>query len=298
MLSVLIPVYNQTVVTLVKEICKQCEEAEVDFQVLVFDDGSTQDIRDSNEELSHEFGVNYVELSENIGRAKIRNRLAKMARYKYLIFLDGDSRVVRDDFIKTYLHHGEQHHVVYGGRVYQQEVPKDEMLRLHWNYGRTREALPAKKRTNDPYRSFQSNNFLVHDYVFKMVEFDTEIMGYGYEDILFADKLKEKGIAIRHIDNPVLHDGLEPAAQFVDKTKNAIKNLVSLNNDGLLQGVRLTAFYKKAEGNNTLGMIKRITNMLTKNAESELNSGNQSVRKFNLWKLSQYIKYLEEDQPS
>lgn len=295
MLSVLVPVYNQTVVTLVKEICRQCEEAKIDFQVLVFDDGSTNDIRKSNEELSHEFGVNYVELSENIGRAKIRNRLAKMARYKYLIFLDGDSKVVRADFIETYLLYAEQYHVIYGGRVYQDDRPKDKTLRLHWNYGRTREALPAKKRTNDPYRSFQSNNFLIHDYVFKMVEFDAEIDGYGYEDILFADELNGRGIAIRHIDNPVEHDGLESCSQLVEKTKNAVENLVKLNKNGLLQDVRLTAFYNKAKNNNSLGMVRFFTKLMTKNAEADLKSGSESVRKFNLWKLSQYIGLIEQD---
>ena len=39
---------------------------------------------------------------------------------------------------------------------------------------------------------------------------------------------KQKTIAF--IDNPVLHEGLEDTAVFLEKTKNALKNLLVLAN--------------------------------------------------------------------
>jgi len=81
----------------------------------------------------------------------------------------------------------------------------------------------------------------------------------------------------------------------VEKTKNAVENLVKLNKNGLLQDVRLTAFYNKAKNNNSLGMVRFFTKLMTKNAEADLKSGSESVRKFNLWKLSQYIGLIEQD---
>ena len=166
MLSILIPVYNQNAVKLVKDLKKQCESLDIEYQIMVFDDLSTEETRKQNRELGHEFGVNYLELSENHGRAKIRNRLARMARYKHLLFIDGDSGIIRDDFIKKYLDQIEHAEVVYGGRLYEKDKPEDPQLMLHWKYGRTREALPLKKRLLDPYLNFQSNNFMITAWLF------------------------------------------------------------------------------------------------------------------------------------
>ena len=40
MLSILIPTYNYNVVPLVLDLHKQCLECEINFEILVFDDGS------------------------------------------------------------------------------------------------------------------------------------------------------------------------------------------------------------------------------------------------------------------
>jgi hypothetical protein len=45
---------------------------------------------------------------------------------------------------------------------------------------------------------------------------------------------------VRHLDNPVLHDGLEPAALFLAKTQQAVRNLAQvLRTDGLGADTRL-----------------------------------------------------------
>ena len=59
--------------------------------------------------------------------------------------------------------------------------------------------------------------------------FDESISKYGYEDILWAQSLKEKNISIHHIDNPVLHTGIHPTKYFLRKTAQAIHNLIYLD---------------------------------------------------------------------
>ena len=93
MLSILIPVYQVKVEKLVVKLIKQCDRCKIEFEILCFDDGSKERIKVSNRSIDLLMRVNYVELSENLGRSKIRNRLAKSARYDYLLFLDADSQV-------------------------------------------------------------------------------------------------------------------------------------------------------------------------------------------------------------
>lgn len=296
MLSILIPVYNQNVVDLVKSLQEQCESLDIQFQILVFDDKSNDATREENKTLSHEFGVNYVELSENIGRARIRNRLGRMAQYKNLLFLDGDSKIIREDFISKYLDEVERSFLTYGGREYQKEKPRDQRLVLHWKYGTKREALPVEKRRLDPYLNFQSNNFLIKAHVFKNIQFDEEVNGYGYEDLLYAQKLKELDVAVSHIDNPVLHDGLESADQFIAKTKNAVKNLVELNNKGNLLNVRLTLFYNKLKSYGLLGIVLKYTKSKEQSMLKNLKeSNNPSIRYFSLLKLMDFDKNMNQE---
>ena len=288
MLSILIPVYNQNVVSLVKSVKDQCEKLDIQYQIMVFDDLSNEETRKQNIELGHEFGVNYLELSENIGRARIRNRLARMARFKHLLFIDGDSGIVRDDYIKRYLDQIENAEIVYGGRIYQVKKPKDPNLVLHWKYGKTREALPLKKRLLDPYLNFQSNNFMISAWLFGKLRFDEDVKGYGYEDLLFAQKIKNVDAGILHIDNPVIHLGLEPASEFIEKTKNAINNLAKLNNSGELLNTRLTKFYEKMKG---YGLKNLLVKYYSSNKDSilkNLKSKSPSIWKFSLLKLGEY----------
>lgn len=292
MISILIPVYNQNAVSLVKSLKDQCESLDIQYQIMVFDDCSNEEARKQNRELGHEFGVNYLELSENLGRARIRNRLARMARFKHLIFIDGDSTVVRDDYIQKYLDQIEHAEIVYGGRVYDRNKPKKSSLTLHWKYGRTREALPLKKRLLDPYLNFQSNNFMISAWLFGKLKFDEGVEGYGYEDLLFAQKIKEVNAGILHIDNPVLHDGLEEALSLIKKTKNAVKNLARLNKAGQLKDTRLTMYYDRLC---SFGIKNLLVNYYKSNEAGilkNLESGNPSIWKFSLLKLALYDEEL------
>jgi len=290
MISILVPVYNQNVVALVKALKDQCEQLDIQFQILVFDDLSNEYTRKQNRELGHEFGVNYLELSENLGRARIRNRLARMSRFKHLLFIDGDSGIVGDDYVKDYLDQRENAEVIYGGRIYQPKKPREAELVLHWKYGKTREALPVKKRLLDPYLNFQSNNFMITSWLFGKLKFDETIEGYGYEDLLFAQKIRNVNGGIMHIDNPVVHLGLEPADSFIHKTKNAVQNLVKLNAKGELSDTRLTKFYSKMQRLGLKDVMVKYYKVRESNILKNLQSGSPSIYNFSLLKLAEYDK--------
>ncbi len=293
MLSIVIPIFNQDVRTLVYTLVKQCNKLNINYQVLCFDDGSEQKFREMNKELAFKINVNYTEMPENLGRSKIRNWLGKAAFYEYILFLDGDSTVKSKDFIKTYLQHLPTEAVIYGGRSYTPKPPRSKKKLLHWKYGTKREALSAKKRKKDPYLNFQSNNFLIPSALFAKHLFDEKVEGYGYEDLLYAFDLQKKGISILHIDNPVIHDGLEINTDFIKKTAHAIHNLVKLYLAKKIPETRLIKRYHQLRDFGLLGSFEWTYLKLEEKIKKNMVSDTPTIALFNLWKLQLFIKGIK-----
>ncbi len=292
MLSIVIPIFNQDVRTLVYTLVKQCNKLNINYQVLCFDDGSEQKFREINKELAFKINVNYTEMPENLGRSKIRNWLGKAAYYEYILFLDGDSTVKSKDFIKKYLDHLPTQGVVYGGRQYTTKNPRAKKKILHWKYGVKREALSAKKRNKDPYLNFQSNNFLIPEPLFKENLFDEKVEGYGYEDLLYALDLMKKGISISHIDNQVIHDGLEINTVFIKKTEHAISNLVILYKNGKIKNSRLIKSYAKLNDYGLTNSFAWTYAKMEEKIKKNILSDNPSISLFNMWKLHLFIEKM------
>ena len=101
MLSILIPVYNYDCSELVAALDKQAVRLNINYEILVADDASEESFRQRNRVINERPNCRYIELSENVGRSRIRNILASEAQYGYLLFMDCDGVVVRDDFLKT-----------------------------------------------------------------------------------------------------------------------------------------------------------------------------------------------------
>lgn len=256
MISILIPVYNTSVVELVKSLQRQCLQLPHQFEIICLDDASSPEYRRINTALSTMEGVIYKELETNIGRSRIRNRLADMAGYPYLLFMDGDSKVVRANYLSTYLENLGSDTVIYGGRVYQENPPPDPLYRLHWHYGCQREALPAAKRREYPYRTFMTNNFVVPKAIATRIRFDESITRYGYEDTLYALELQKNGFKIRHIENPLEHIGLERRPVFLRKVEEALDNLKLLLPQHPQIDTRLLQLIRKLDKKGMLPLVK------------------------------------------
>ena len=160
MLSILIPVYNFNIVALVRDLSRQSDESGIQFEIICFDDASDESFRIQNRKILEIENVIYRELPENIGRSRIRNILAESSKYDDLLFLDCDSALSSPNFIKKYIIHIENYHVVYGGRVYDNNPPPSPEKKFRWYYGRNRESFTVEQRTVAPFRSFMTNNFL------------------------------------------------------------------------------------------------------------------------------------------
>jgi len=235
MVSVLIPIFNYDVTGLVTSLISQLSIAKIDYEIICIDDASTNYCVE-NDKLKLQNNVILNKLTANVGRSKIRNLLAKKAKYNWLLFLDSDVLPSDNFFVKTYLKYVNNNHekVFCGGIIYQENKPEKSKI-LRWKYGKQREEVSALVRQEKPYRYFFGANCLIHKSIFKQIVFNENLSNYGYEDLLFIESARVKNISVFHIDNPVLHLGIEVNALFLNKTKSAIRNLVYMYNHRLIE---------------------------------------------------------------
>lgn len=226
--------YNRAVSPLVEELRAQLPSWNGPVEICLLDDASRPEVQAENRPLGLLPQVRYTELPHNVGRAAIRNRLAAAARHEWLLLLDNDSLLPDAHFLRRYAEARAVASVVVGGIIYTGGLPAEPTLRLRWHYAQQREALPAAQRHLLPPSQLMLNNLLIQADVFQQFGFDESLTRYGHEDSKLGWQLAQAGIRMHHFDNPVVHDGLDPAPVFLRKSRAAVRNLVLLYyKDGL-----------------------------------------------------------------
>jgi glycosyltransferase involved in cell wall biosynthesis len=225
MLSVLIPVKDWNPTALVESLANQLIHCGCPFEILVSDDSNNCESSEFYELLSKLPGISYFTRQHPLGRSANRNFLASKAKYNYLLFIDGDAGCENQNFIRNYLERLNAHSVLCGGTLYLDMPPQDKNCLLRWKYGKKREQVAARERNENPWKSFSTFNFLIPSKVFHRFHFDESIKGYGHEDTLFGIRLKQAGIEVFHLDNGLLHLGLEPAESYLSKVWESALNL-------------------------------------------------------------------------
>ncbi len=299
MLSVLIPVYNFDVRDLVKTLSFQAESLNIPFEIIVIDDASDKEIITTNRIIRDYTGVKYIEEEINLGRSKIRNKLADLAIYDNLLYLDCDSLIDNPDFLKNYYIYLGDRNVIYGGRKYLQNEPKNNHYLLHWLHGIKREQISVVKRANEPNKSFMTNNFMISREAIEKVRFNERIRGYGHEDTLFGYDLLKCEITVKHIDNPVVHMGLESSEEFLRKTREGIKNLkrimkINGNEKKLVKDITLLAYYKTIKDLGLDGILRYLYYKQEYRLRQNLMSEKPNLFLFDLYKLG-YLCSLNGD---
>ena len=287
MLSILIPVYNQDVYSLVKSLHDQLMSIDLDFEILCLDDASTQ--KNNNSKIDTLEHSKYVLLENNIGRSAIRNKLADMAKYELLLFIDSDMLVIDDSFIHNYLSAYQSYDVVYGGIKYQSTCLDQKRL-LRWKYGIERESISVDKRNSKPYLSAKFCNLLIRKKVFSDIQFEEQIKLYGHEDTLFSLEMQSHKLKLLHIDNPLLHDGLEDSRIYLEKVEIAsinLKKIAELHpNNSLLLNLPLLSTYLILKKYNLKSIYKFIYQIFAKGIERNLLSSKPNIRLLDFYKLN------------
>ena len=291
-LSILIPTYNDLCVKLVDNLRQQAEEAAIDYEILVGDDGSTEtEVIGKNQTINRWPHCHYLRQAENTGRSAIRNFLAREAHHDWLLFIDSDMSMVRQGYLADYLAM-EGAAVVDGGVII---VGDPEALKgnLRYRYEKASEhEHTVEMRRKNPYRDFHTANFLIRRDLMLAHPFDERFRYYGYEDVLLGKQFRTKGISIKHIDNPLGFSTFEENGKFILKTEEGLRTLHQFQTD--LRGYsRLLTLVEGIHLPIILSIIRCWHKLFGKWERKNLCGSHPSLRIFKLYKLGYYLKITQ-----
>lgn len=298
-ISLLIPVFDYDIITLVHSMKDAMGKVPEFYEILIGDDGSSAEYREKYRSLEVD-NVKVISSKKNIGRAAIRNRLALEAKGDFLIFIDADVMLpgTAEAYMLKWLPFLNNSRVICGGTLYHDSAPGDPDKLLRWKYGKWREQKSAVERNKHPHTGFSTFNVLFEKSVFSKIRFNEELKQYGHEDTLLGFQLKKAGIDILHIDNGLMHEGLESNRDFLNKTKLGIENLSQLydkvtDKKSFSETVSMLKIYNKLR---LLGLTRILAAIFIRyrdRMEIRLDSSNISLLLFAFYKMSMFCTYRE-----
>lgn len=298
-ISLLIPVYDYDIVALVHGMKSALGKVPEFCEILIGDDGSSPEFKEKYQSLEGD-GVKLISSEKNIGRSAIRNKLALEAVGDFLLFIDADTvlQATAEAYMRKWLHVMTEYRVICGGILYNDAPPGDPDKLLRWKYGKWREQCQAADRNKNPTAWFSTFNVLIAKSVFSKIRFNEELKQYGYEDTLMGYQLRKAGIEILHIDNELIHEGLETNKEFLNKTKLGIENLSKLYDNitdrkTFCKTVRILEIYR-------ILRILRLTKILVwiyirfrDRMEIHLDSGKISLLLFGFYRMCLFCTFRE-----
>lgn len=291
MISILIPVYNYNVESLVAEIVEQIKRLGLAAEIVISDDCSNKEYLNQYKNLDCIKEVSILYSNLNHGRSINRNKLAEAAKNQYMIFIDSDVKLT-SNFVENYVKICKQCLVAVGGIIMAN--PEDDEGKFYFRryFGISRESVSLAKRIQEPYRYFNSCNFLISKEVFKILTFNEEIITYGYEDTKFGSDLLLKGIKIHHIDNPVVHYPKDTLDEFLLKTESAIQNIadwINKTDEQEMNHLRLANIYFKLKRYKLLKITRFFLKILEPFILKKLKFKNPKLYYFDVYRLSKLI---------
>jgi len=291
-LSILIPIYNDCCTLLVEQLHRQAlAVGDFHFEIIVAEDGSKlEGPLAANKAITALPYCRHIIRGVNVGRAAIRNFLAQQARYEWLLFIDGDMSVTNNEFLLNYLR-TDASEVVYGGY----RVGEGDRSNLRYRYEKASEPFhTAEQRRQKPYRDFHTSNFLIHRDLMLAHPFDERFRRYGYEDVLFGKHLRQAGVSIFHIDNPVGFDTFEDNATFVEKTEEGLRTLHDFRDD--LRGYNGLLTFVSGIHVPLVKWLFRLFHLVFASLERRKLCGRRpSLFVFKLYKLGYYLTLTKND---
>ena len=256
MVSVLIPAFNNDVAHLVDVLLAQAKRSHFPFEIIIADDGSTENF-EHNRLLNHKEYCSYYKFEVNKGRTATRDWLANQAIYPWLLFVDSDTIPVHEDFYSQYISvikNKVQYKVALGGYAYRKI--DDFHFNLRLEFGRHREEIPAQIRMKEPYLYVFSGNLLIDKSTFLSCN-PKDMTGYGL-DLVLSGNLQNNEVKILHIDNPVYHDGLEDNLTFLKKCRETAEQIVQFEELKLIgtEQSKLLAIRQKIISKNLRPLIR------------------------------------------
>jgi len=294
-ISILIPVYNDMCVDIVKKLAGLCEKERAYhnyfiYEIIVADDASPNKLCvEKNAFINKIANCSFIVKEANSGSAATRNFLAKKSRYQWLLFLDCDMKIVRDDFISCYLDNNCTS-VINGGIC----IAKGDKHNLRCLYETHCAPMhQPEKRAQRPYQSFRSTNFMIERSVMLEYPFDERFKKSGYEDVMFGKVLKDNHVSIAHIDNPTMMVDFEDNTQYMEKIERSLRTLYAFKDElrgyshllTLVGGIHINAVF----------LIIRVWHTLFGAIERKILCSHHPILTiFNIYRLGYYLSLTKK----
>lgn len=231
-LSILIPTYNYKCYTLVYDLRQQLEASGVEYEIIVLDDGGKdQVVAIANHLINDLPNCRFIRSMENVGRANNCNKLIALAKGEWCIIMDSDAKVVKDDYIATYLNLIKENpdvDIIDGDLVNPETLPSP-VVTLRYFYEKQAEPMrKASVRQEHAFERFSTFNVLIRKSALEEVPFCADCKEYGYEDTLMGVEMGKHGKKILHVDNPLMHLGFEKNEMYLKKVETSLRTLKRL----------------------------------------------------------------------
>lgn len=297
MISILIPTFNFNCLRLVTDLQQQCEELQAqyghdfDYEIIVADDASTQsDLVEQCELIELLPGCQYVRMQENVGRALLCNWLFQQAQLEYLLLIDADAEVISEDFLLRYWQCRREADVIVGGLCTPDTAPTHCALRHRYELSADAHRS-LDYRLSHPYEKFTTFNVLLAKQVVEQLPFDTRCIEYGYEDALMGMELEKAGYKVLHIDNPLLHTGINDSQTFLRNTEAALRNLVRIGSP-LTKQSGVVRMHQKLHRLGVLPLFRQGFRLLRQILRRQLLSSHPLLWIFAIYKVGVYDQIL------
>ncbi len=238
-ISIIIPTYNRA--QALKECLKKLDEQDFmknEFEVVVVDDGSTDDTKKTVEEAQKNLSIEIVYLyQKNQGQGIARNYALRYAKGKIVAFI-GDDIFVLPDFVKQHLNfhrkHNNENEAVLGFIGWDPRLEVTPFMEWLTNgssvFGKfgghqfAFEKLTGKKTAD--YNFFYTSNISLKRSLLKKHPFDSRFSSYGWEDIELGYRLTKKEnliiyynpMAVAYHFHPMDESGLEKRMYQIGKS--------------------------------------------------------------------------------
>lgn len=219
MISILLATYNwpQALKLSLESLATQTDR---DFEVIIADDGSSDETKRLIESIKVNFPVALTHLwqeDQGFRKTRILNQAINAARGDYLVFLDGDC-ITQPDFVAQHRALSEVGHLVTGSRVLMSESLTKELLTWpKWDFQYFSENLmnfrasgginkywPLKIKLGDGFwrnykkfvwRRIKGCNMACWKADAQAIQgFDESMTGWGHEDADFVFRLQNTGL--------------------------------------------------------------------------------------------------------
>ncbi len=219
-------------------------QTEMDFEVIVADDGSTIETRKVIESFASKFKYPIIHVwqgDNGFQKTKILNKAIVKSNSEYLIFTDGDC-IPRNDFIKNHLKNKEEGYFLSGGYfklpmsisklISENDILNQNCFKILWlKKNGLKINFKLTKLTHNKYfsafmnwvtptkRSWNGHNSSGFKSDILAVNGFNELLAYGGEDREMGERLFNKGLLSKQIRYSAICVHLDHYRNYIDKEK-------------------------------------------------------------------------------